>query len=1082
MKLSSFSAILAFVCLSIAGIALIPQLTVKLKPSRELPHISVSYQMRGSSPRVIEMEVTSKLEAMLVRIKGVRNIQSSSSRSGGWIGIDFDKNTDIDAARFEVSTVVRQTKPFLPDNVSYPTISQARSDNEASRPFLTYTVNAPAIPIVIHQYVENNIKPKLAQIRGVSMVGVYGSNPMEWRLEYDHRQLEALGLTAGDIRSAIGEYLDKRLLGTAWTEDSGTKEWLRIALTPDAEYKDIADFMKLKVAKRDGQLIPLEKLVTITHRESEPGSYSRINGLNSIILDISAEETANQLELGATVKAKLKELKTAFPAGYETHLQYDATEYIDTELNKVYFRSGLTLVILLLFVLLIYRSFKYLLMITLSLAINISIAVIFYYFGKMEIQLFSLAGITISLTLVIDNTIVMSDQIMRRRNRNAFPAILAATLTTIASMVIIFFLDERVRLNLIDFAKVIMVNLAVSLFTALFLVPALIEKLGIEKRKRKITWNAYNADDTYTRGFLYEIKMKLKKIRKKQRFPLNLRSNLFNRFYENFCRFVWRWKIPVCIFIVLLFGLPVYLLPDKIDKENFWAETYNKTLGSTVYKEKIKPVTDVCFGGTLRLFAQKVSESNYYSYDNGRGEETTIFVAGTLPNGSTLEQMNTLVQKMESFVSEHKNEIRTFTTNVHPRRASINIFFTKESVKTGFPYMLKSELIRKATELGGGSWSVQGFGDGFSNSITEMAGSYRINLYGYNYDELWQHAENFKSRLMQHRRIKDVIISSQFSYYKDDYEEFIFRVNQEDLAKKNISAANLAQATDALFQRSTDVGAVEGKYGEERIKLYSGRASEYDIWSLKHFPGKTGSGDDSKQFKLDNLASIERTQAPKNIVKENQQYRLCLQYEYIGSSEQGRKVLEKDIEEEKKILPMGYSIKAGSNYWGGWGSDSGHKYWLLFLIFVIIYFMCSILFNSLRQPFAVIFVIPVSFIGIFLTFYWFKLRFDEGGFASFILLCGLSVNANIYVLNEYNNIRKKHPQLAPIRVYIKAWNAKISPIFLTVVSTVLGFIPFMIGYKESFWYPLAAGTIGGLVMSLMGLFCFLPLFMGVGKK
>ena len=178
---------------------------------------------------------------------------------------------------------------------------------------------------------------------------------------------------------------------------------------------------------------------------------------------------------------------------------------------------------------------------------------------------------------------------------------------------------------------------------------------------------------------------------------------------------------------------------------------------------------------------------------------------------------------------------------------------------------------------------------------------------------------------------------------------------------------------------------------------------------------------------------------------------------------------------------MGYSIRTESSYYS-WGRDNSKQYLLLLLIFVIVYFMCSILFNSLKQPFAVIFVIPISFIGIFLTFYLFKLKFDQGGFAAFVLLCGLAVNANIYVLNEYNNIRQRW-KLSPMKAYIKAWDAKISPIFLTVISTILGFIPFMVGqYKEGFWFPLAAGTIGGLIVSLFGTFCFLPLFMGIAKR
>lgn len=126
---------------------------------------------------------------------------------------------------------------------------------------------------------------------------------------------------------------------------------------------------------------------------------------------------------------------------------------------------------------------------------------------------------------------------------------------------------------------------------------------------------------------------------------------------------------------------------------------------------------------------------------------------------------------------------------------------------------------------------------------------------------------------------------------------------------------------------------------------------------------------------------------------------------------------------------------------------------------------------------AIIFVISISYIGVFLTFYLFGLNFDQGGYASFVLLCGITVNASIYLLNEFNTIRRQHPGLDVRQIYVKAWNAKIIPIFLTVVSTILGFVPFLVGTsKEAFWFPLAAGTIGGLLMSLVGILVYLPLF------
>ena len=90
-KISYFSIILIFVCLAIVGVAFIPRLPFKLTPSKTLSGIRVSFSMYGNSPRIIEMEVTSRLEAMLNRMKGVRNISSTSYNDGGVIDIEFDK-------------------------------------------------------------------------------------------------------------------------------------------------------------------------------------------------------------------------------------------------------------------------------------------------------------------------------------------------------------------------------------------------------------------------------------------------------------------------------------------------------------------------------------------------------------------------------------------------------------------------------------------------------------------------------------------------------------------------------------------------------------------------------------------------------------------------------------------------------------------------------------------------------------------------------------------------------------------------------------------------------------------------------
>ncbi|MBO5079952.1 MAG: efflux RND transporter permease subunit [Bacteroidaceae bacterium] len=1038
---SPFTLIVTFVCLSLVGLALMPLLPVKLSPSRTLPGLTVSFTMPGNSSRVIEAEVTSRLEAMLSRVKGVKGINSTSDNGSGSITLEMDKHADMDATRFEVSTIVRQTWPQLPEGVSYPQIHASRSNTNASRPFMTYTLNAPSAPFLIQRYAEENIKPVLGQLKGVYKVDLTGATPMEWQLEYDNVQLSQLGITLSDIQSAISGHYEKEFLGICSIE-KGTngREWIRLVRTATGKETEFHPG-DIRLKTTDGTLVGLDKLVKVMHVEAEPTSYYRINGLNSIYLNLTAEETANQLELSKQVKQKMFELEQKMPAGYEVHIGYDATEYIQKELDKIYFRTGLTILILLVFVALITWNLRYLFLIVTSLSVNIAIAFIFYYAFGLEMQLYSLAGITISLNLVIDNTIVMTDHIRNRHNLKAFVSILAATLTTVGALVIIFFLDDKLRLDLQDFAAVVIINLLVSLFVALFFVPAMIEKIKLIDTKKK-------------------------QLRSWVKRPAVYFSRVYQRLIGWFCRY----RVVACILLVLAFGLPVFLLPEKMEGEGIVAEYYNKVFNNSTYKEKVKPIVDKALGGSLRLFVDKVYSGSYFNRDEG---ETVLSITATMPNGTTLEQMNVLIKKMETYLTEFK-EIKQFQTSIYSsRRASIQVYFTKEHQHSGFPYTLKANVISKALQLGGGSWGVYGLQDqGFSNDVRESAGSFRVKMYGYNYDELAYWGEKLKEKLLGHRRIKEVTINSEFSWWKDDYSEFFLDLDKHRLAKENITGMQLFTALRPVFGRDISCGTIVYDNQPEVLRLTSHQSSEYDVWSLANIPFQIN----GKNYKLADFATVEKGASPQKVAKEDQQYRLCLQYEYIGSGEQGRKLLKKDLEEFNAGLPMGYVAEDEQQSWS-WGKKDNKQYALLLIVISIIFFTTSILFNSLKQPLAIIFVIPISYIGVFLTFYLFGLNFDQGGFASFVLLCGITVNASIYILNEYNAVRRRFPKLVPVRAFVKAWNAKIVPIFLTVVSTILGFIPFMVGTgKEAFWFPLAAGTIGGLAMSIVGIFIFLPIF------
>jgi multidrug efflux pump subunit AcrB len=257
------------------------------------------------------------------------------------------------------------------------------------------------------------------------------------------------------------------------------------------------------------------------------------------------------------------------------------------------------------------------------------------------------------------------------------------------------------------------------------------------------------------------------------------------------------------------------------------------------------------------------------------------------------------------------------------------------------------------------------------------------------------------------------------------------------------------------------------------VSVKSLQSDEYDYWSFVNAPLKTHSG---LSVKMKDFSTVTREVTDNTISREDQQYVITVGYDFIGNYELGKIILDRNIDETASMLPLGYTAQGGSyNY--SWNQKTAN-YWLIFLVILIIYFICSILLESFKQPFTVISLIPFSFIGVFLTFQLFKITPDEGVFAALILLCGIVVNATLYILNDFNSIRRRKPVLPERVAYIKAFNGKIIPIFLTKLSTIIGLIPFlMTGKDERFWFALAAGTIGGLVFSLIGLFVYQPIML-----
>jgi multidrug efflux pump subunit AcrB len=1032
MRLPPFSVILLFAVMVIAGMGLTPLLNVQFEPSVRQKNLSLSYSWGGASAKVIESEVTSKLEGVISSISGVKSVSSVSRKDGGTITITLKSKANIDAVRFEITSLIRRVYPKLPEGVSYPYINVSTLGTTTS-PVLIYKVNSSLAVNKIEEYVENTIKKDLSLIKGVDLIEISGTAPYSIEVSFDPDILDNQGLTPDELLKAVNTYTSVRsIIGSA----DGMTVWLE----PGSKNSSLGS---VPVKYSGERIIRLEDVADIVVREQVPERYYRINGLNTINLAIYPEAGSNTIALCDQVKKRMDELSNGFPENFSTIIDQDESVRIKEELTKIIRRIAFSLVFLLAFVFIVTRSLRYLALITVTLIANIFIAFIFYYIFDIQIHYYSLAGITVSLGMIIDSCIIMVSHYGYFRDRKAFLAILAALLTTIGALSVIFFLPEDIKSNLGGFAAVIIINLSVSLLIALILVPALID-----------TWP-------------------VKGVNAKRSIASRRRTILFNRLYGKYISFGRSHRWIFILILILGFGLPVYKLPSEIRNEkNFFHKAYNKTIGSRFYQNNLKSVVEKSLGGSLRLFFTNTR----LNYGGEPGYREKLIIRASLPDGCTVNQLNDIVVHMENYLSQFP-QIELFTTTVSSYKSGvIEVTLKKEYEKSSFPLMLKPEIISKAIDFGGANWHVSGFDDNsFNNNITSSGyKNNRIQMTGYNYDLLYSYCQNSIKSLSLNPRVSDPCIYGNVGYGGEisPKNEYFIDFDHEKLLSLGITP-DLAYYVlrKQLFEQGA--GYLPGVDENVRIKLVSSKKGSFDVWNFENEYLNLGTG---TLVRIPEIGTVEMRKSGNDIYKKDQQYILSVAYDFIGSYELSGRVLKREIARlNNEVLPIGF--KAGNDsYYSPWGNTN--YFWLIVIIIAIIYFICSVLFESLLQPLYIILLIPVSFIGLFLTFYLTGFSVDNGVSASLIMLSGISINAGVYVVNQYNILRKAEKRNRnSLSCYIKAFNLKIIPILLTIVSTILGLIPFLFdGKDETFWFSFAVGTMSGLLFSILGIIFILPVW------
>jgi multidrug efflux pump subunit AcrB len=1035
---SYYSILVFFSALMLTGIFLIPYLNITPKSEINFNIIKISYNWYNTSPEIIEEEVTSKLEGILTSIKGVNGVKSNSSRGYGYIEVSVDDGTNEREIKYEISVLIRQIYPSFPSRVSYPRIQSNRELSEQKQSVLVYTVTGNNN---VNGFVNSVFKRKLALIEGISQINAYGGTNYVWNLVYDPAEAEKYGVNIASIIHNISLYFNKYELGKANIQQhniDSESDYAYVSLKTDRSQN--IDWSKITINVNKGRNIHLTDLFRVSYEEEEPQGFHRINGTNTINVSVVLEKEI--FSTTSKIAELVEDIKKTLPPGIIISNDYDSSKDLKNKIVKIITQTIGLLFILVSIIWIVSKSIKYVLTVFLSIVCTLLISIICYCIFDIKISLNSLAGMPFLISVAAGNAILALNYVLNKREFNYLLGIAGSLIVLIGAPYAITYMSGGQNYIFNNLLLAFTVSLTINIFVVLFFLPATVHKLSLQKKD-------------------YYISIKKARCVKS-----------INQYYITYIKVCHKYKKTLVVGLLLLFGLPVFMMPNKVTSNSKWAQRYNLAFGSNTYKIKIRPWIDRTLGGTLRLFL--IRHQNPVSYASGI-THAELNIVLKMPYGVKLWQTNKLVMDFELLLKKFK-EIKQFEIKIpNAQSATITIKFNEAYEKGPFPYVLKNLMEKKAINTGLAEFRIWGIGESFNNEIPDESAVHAIILKGYNYRTTQRLAERVKTLLSENTRVEKISISAeqQLLLEKVNYD-YIFNINNpEKLVVQELLPGTISNALNDLSASTKYTGVYVPVNGTYVHVLLSSKTKMVNIWELMNEPINAGN---NSFVKLSDFARISKERVGNYIERNDQEYQLIVNYDFAGSAYLNDYVEQRVMKTMKKELPLGYKISS-LNEDVLLNSEANFAI-IVILSMLIVFVICAIIINNLFKAFVITALLPISFVGIFIAATLFRIPFDEGGCFGFMILIGLSGGYTLTVLFNYGIESILNPIKYKISSYIKAVNMTAISLGLSICCVILGLSSYIIySDKEYFWYSFSIILIGGLCVATVSIIFLFPVFL-----
>ena len=391
--------------LALGGLASVFNLPVALFPDVSFPRVRVDIDAGDRPATQMVVAVTTPVEEAIRRVRGVRDVRSTTSRGSAEINVTFDWGADMGRAFLDVNAAMSQVLPDLPAD----TRISARRMDPTTFPVLAYSLRSKTLtPTQLYDLAQYQLRPLLNGVQGVAQVGVQGGAIGELHVDIDLRKLRAQNLTVAEVVRAVSSAADISALGRLADH---YKLFLLLANNQPGSAQALRDVV---VRAEPGGVVRVGDVATVGRGTRPQWIRVMADGKPAVLMQVFQQPAANSIQMVAAVKARLAAYASQMPKGVKLAIWYDQTQLVKGAAGSVRdaILVGIVLAGVVLFVFL--RNTRVILIALLVVPATLAITVLLLKLLGMSFNMMTLGGMAAAVGLLIDDVVVMLEHIMRR--------------------------------------------------------------------------------------------------------------------------------------------------------------------------------------------------------------------------------------------------------------------------------------------------------------------------------------------------------------------------------------------------------------------------------------------------------------------------------------------------------------------------------------------------------------------------------------------------------------------------------------------------------------------------------------------